>query len=81
MILATRRSAKNVFVGWKAGWCFHSNSFYGKRRSEVPEKEWQRIGNQIEAAFIFARSYVINMNGKCKAIGSVYGTFLLRRCA
>jgi hypothetical protein len=33
----------------QSGWCFHSNLFYGRRRREVPGKEWQHIGSSQSA--------------------------------
>jgi hypothetical protein len=29
--------------------------FYGKRRSEVPKKEWQSMGDEIDSAINFVR--------------------------
>jgi hypothetical protein len=77
MILATRSNPKTFsLVGKQAGASIPTRSTENGG-AKFRKKEWQRIGNWIETAFIFARSYFINMNGKCKAFGSVYGALLI----
>ncbi len=63
MILATRSVAKTFQCRWEAGWCFHSNLFYGNSGAKFRKEEGQRIGNQIDAAMMFAGPDFVNGDG------------------
>jgi hypothetical protein len=61
MILATRSSAKMFsFVGKQAGASFPTCSTENGG-AKFRKKEWQRIGDEIKVAFIFARVKFVNV--------------------